>query len=129
MKHFLNFLEKKMELMEYQRKAMATAIYPKNGIAGLAYVALGLNGEAGEVAELVKKIIRDEDVGVSREKLDKAIAAKLDVVSKEIGDVLWYVAAICSELGLSMDEVAAQNVEKLQSRKKRNLIKGSGSDR
>ena len=118
-----------MELMEYQRTAMATAIYPKNGIAGLAYVALGLNGEAGEVAEIVKKIIRDEDVGVSREKLDKAIAAKLDVVSKEIGDVLWYVAAICSELGLSMDEVAAQNVDKLQSRKKRNLIKGSGSDR
>ena len=118
-----------MQFKEYQQKALSTAIYPRYGVSGLAYVSLGLNGEAGEVAELVKKIIRDDEVSESRDKLDKAINVKLDSLSKEIGDVLWYIAALCSEVGLNMEDVAKQNVAKLQSRKNRNKISGSGSDR
>ena len=118
-----------MELREYQNLAMKTAIYPRNGVAGLAYVSLGLNGEAGEVAEVVKKIIRDDEVSLDRAKLDMAINDRLDSLSKEIGDVLWYIAALSTELGLDMNQIATDNIKKLQSRKKRNAIKGSGSDR
>jgi NTP pyrophosphatase (non-canonical NTP hydrolase) len=118
-----------MELREYQTKAMSTAIYPRHGVAGLAYVSLGLNGEAGEVAEVIKKIIRDDEVSTDRSKLDDAIDNKLADLSKEIGDVLWYVAALCTELGLDMNQIASDNIEKLQSRKNRNVIKGSGSNR
>ena len=118
-----------MNFQEYQKAASSTAIYPKNGVAGLAYVSLGLNGEAGEVAEVVKKIIRDDNVSKSRENLDKAIDNKLDTLEKEIGDVLWYVSALCSELGISMEKVAEKNLKKLRSRKERNVIKGSGDNR
>ncbi len=108
-----------MELSDYQRLSRRTAEYPRE--AWLAYPALGLAGEAGEVAEHAKKAIRDEDGTVSDER--KA------AMSKELGDVLWYVAQIATELELSLDEIAEQNLEKLLSRQQRGVLNGDGDDR
>ena len=104
----------------YQEIARSTAIYPNIG-HNFTYPVLGLCGEAGEVAEKVKKILRDRD-GVLSEQ-DKV------EVAKELGDVLWYIAAICSEFGLSMEAVADANAIKLRSRKERGVLQGSGDDR
>ncbi len=108
-----------MDLSEYQRESRRTAEYPRD--AWLAYPTLGLAGEAGEVAEHAKKAIRDDAGKVSDER--KA------AMSKELGDVLWYVAQIASELDLSLDEIAKQNLEKLFSRQARGVLSGSGDDR
>ncbi len=108
-----------MELSEYQRLARRTAEYPR--AAWLAYPALGLAGEAGEVAEHAKKAIRDDRGEVS----DERRAA----MSKELGDVLWYVAQLASELGLELDEIARANLEKLLSRQRRGVLSGSGDER
>jgi NTP pyrophosphatase (non-canonical NTP hydrolase) len=108
-----------MDLSEYQRQSRRTAEYPRE--AWLAYPALGLAGEAGEVAEHAKKAIRDDSGKVS----DERRAA----MSKELGDVLWYVAQLASELGLSLDDIAKQNLEKLFSRQQRGVLSGSGDDR
>lgn len=108
-----------MELSEYQRQSRRTAAYPRE--AWLAYPALGLAGEAGEVAERVKKAIRDEEGAVS----DERRAA----LSKELGDVLWYVAQLATELELDLDEIAAQNLSKLLSRKERGVLGGDGDER
>jgi NTP pyrophosphatase (non-canonical NTP hydrolase) len=87
----------------------------------LAYPALGLAGEAGEVAEHAKKAIRD-DAGVVTEERRQAMA-------KELGDVLWYVSQLASELGLELDEIARANLEKLLSRQRRGVLSGSGDER
>jgi NTP pyrophosphatase (non-canonical NTP hydrolase) len=108
-----------MDLSEYQRQSRRTAEYPRE--AWLAYPALGLAGEAGEVAEHAKKAIRDDGGTVS----DERRAA----MAKELGDVLWYVAQLASELGLDLDEIAGQNLEKLFSRQQRGVLSGSGDDR
>ena len=108
-----------MELSEYQRESRRTAGYPRE--AWLAYPALGLAGEAGEVAEHAKKAIRDDAGKVS----DERRAA----MSKELGDVLWYVAQLATELDLSLEEIASQNLEKLLSRQQRGVLSGSGDDR
>jgi NTP pyrophosphatase (non-canonical NTP hydrolase) len=108
-----------MDLSEYQRQSRRTAEYPRE--AWLAYPALGLAGEAGEVAEHAKKAIRDDAGKVS----DERRAA----MSKELGDVLWYVAQLATELGLDLDDIAGQNLEKLLSRQARGVLSGSGDDR
>jgi len=108
-----------MDFNEYQSKAITTKLYKKE--TALFYVTLGLTGEAGEVAEKIKKIIRDDDGIVSEQK-------KVEV-AKELGDVLWYLAALCDELGLQFEDVAAQNIEKLRSRKDRQVLAGSGGNR
>jgi NTP pyrophosphatase (non-canonical NTP hydrolase) len=108
-----------MDLSEYQRQSRRTAEYPRE--AWLAYPALGLAGEAGEVAEHAKKAIRDDEGKVS----DERRAA----MSKELGDVLWYVAQLATELGLDLDDIATQNLEKLFSRQTRGVLSGSGDDR
>ncbi len=108
-----------MDLSEYQRQSRRTAEYPRE--AWLAYPALGLAGEAGEVAEHAKKAIRDDAGKIG----DERRAA----MSKELGDVLWYVAQLASELDLSLDDIAKQNLEKLFSRQARGVLSGSGDDR
>ena len=108
-----------MDLSEYQRQSRRTAEYPRD--AWLAYPALGLAGEAGEVAEHAKKAIRDNGGTVS----DERRAA----MSKELGDVLWYVAQLASELGLDLNEIANQNLEKLFSRQHRGVLSGDGDER
>jgi NTP pyrophosphatase (non-canonical NTP hydrolase) len=108
-----------MELSEYQRQSRRTAEYPRE--AWLAYPALGLAGEAGEVAEHAKKAIRDDAGKVS----DERRAA----MAKELGDVLWYVAQLASELDLDLDQIAQGNLDKLFSRQARGVISGSGDER
>ena len=109
-----------MELSDYQERARATAVYPGAG-ANLAYPALGLCGEAGEVAEKVKKTIRD-DGGVLSDERRAALAA-------ELGDVLWYVAQVATEAGLDLDDIGAANLAKLRSRQARAVLGGSGDRR
>jgi len=108
-----------MELAEYQKLSCRTAEYPRE--AWLAYPALGLAGEAGEVAEHAKKAIRDDGGEVSEERRA--------AMSKELGDVLWYVSQIASELELSLEQVAQENLEKLLSRQRRGVLAGSGDER
>jgi NTP pyrophosphatase (non-canonical NTP hydrolase) len=108
-----------MDLAEYQRLSRRTAEYPRD--AWLTYPALGLAGEAGEVAEHAKKAIRD-DAGQVTDERRSAIA-------KELGDVLWYVSQLATELGLELDEIADTNLQKLLSRQRRGVLSGSGDDR
>jgi NTP pyrophosphatase (non-canonical NTP hydrolase) len=108
-----------MNFHEYQQKAGETALYPNRG-NHIAYPALGLAGEAGEVAEKVKKVLRGD------REIDDTFRNELE---KELGDVLWYVAAMCHELGVDMQFVAEENIAKLASRKERGVIRGSGDDR
>lgn len=111
-----------MALNEYQHKAVATSIYPGKGtFIGVVYTALKLNGEAGEVAEKVGKIIRDEG-----SILTDVRKAELKL---ELGDVLWYIANQASELGFSLEEIARANMDKLASRKARGTLSGSGDNR
>lgn len=111
-----------MNFNEYQEKAITTAVYPKH--QALPYLALGLAGEAAEVANKVKKVIRG-DYNDDPEKAEVA----LDAIAKELGDVLWYVAVLASELDTSMGSVAASNIDKLAARKAEGTLKGSGDDR
>ena len=108
-----------MDLSEYQRLSRRTAEYPRE--AWLIYPALGLAGEAGEVAEHVKKAIRDDGGEVSEERRT--------AMAKELGDVLWYVSQLASELGLELDEIAQINLDKLLSRQRRGVLSGSGDER
>ena len=109
-----------MELNSYQAAARRTAAYPDIGCNPI-YPTLGLTGEAGEVADKVKKVLRDRG-GVFDAETREAI--KL-----ELGDVLWYVAQLSRELGYDLEEVAAANLAKLSSRAARGRIAGSGDQR
>ena len=108
-----------MELAEYQQLSRSTAHYPRN--EALTYPALGLAGEAGEFADHAKKVIRDDGGQVTPQRRE--------AMAKELGDVLWYVAQLASELGLELEDVARGNLEKLQSRQQRGVLAGSGDDR
>ena len=99
---------------DYQKKAVSFAIYPATH--KVLYPTLGLCGETGEVAEKVKKQVRD---GVFNRH----------EVAKELGDVLWYLANLSNDIGYNLDEIADMNIEKLTSRKNRDKIKGSGDNR
>ena len=110
-----------MNFNEYQDNADKTAIYPHKGsILGLVYCTLGL-GESGEVQGKVKKILRDDNNVISDEK-------RLDI-KKELGDILWYVAMCSRELGFTLDEVAQANINKLNARKEKGTLQGSGDNR
>lgn len=102
----------------YQYMSRLTAVYPDIG-KNIIYPTLGLNGEAGEIAEKVKKYLRD----------DRYFPAVRDEIIAELGDVLWYVSALCCELDVDMSDIAQSNVDKLQSRAKRNRLSGSGDKR
>jgi NTP pyrophosphatase (non-canonical NTP hydrolase) len=108
-----------VELSEYQRLSRSTARYPRN--EALTYPALGLAGEAGEFADHAKKVIRDDGGEVT--------AGRREAMAKELGDVLWYVAQLASELGLELDEIARMNLDKLLSRQRRGVLSGEGDDR
>lgn len=109
-----------MDFFTYQEKASTTALYPNVG-QNPYYPALGLGGEVGEVLNKVKKIMRDNDGEVTDELRE--------VLKSELGDVMWYLAALASELKINLDDVAQSNIDKLRSRKERGMIKGSGDQR
>lgn len=109
-----------MDFKEYQRRSQVTALYPQVG-DNFVYPTLGLVNEAGEVAGKLKKTIRDDD-GIITEK-------KKEEVAQELGDVLWYLAQVATELRLDLDMIATKNIEKLRSRKERGVIGGSGDER
>lgn len=110
---------KAMNLDNYQSKAMETAIYPEK--IGLQYTILGLAGEAGEVANLYKKVLRDHNGNISAETMNKLI--------DELGDCLWYLAMISAELQTNLSTVAQRNISKLAARKLSNTLHGSGDER
>ena len=104
----------------YQYQATQTAIFPKE--KALEYLALGLTSEAGEVAGKVKKLIRDgEDV--------EGFELKKIAIASEVGDVLWYCAMMAKEVGVPLNTIMKENLEKLHSRKERGKLSGSGDDR
>ena len=109
-----------MDFADYQRRARATAVYPGLG-ESLAYPALGLCGEAGEAAEIVKKTLRDEGGVLSAERRDR--------LAHELGDVLWYLAQLATEAGLDLAAIAAANLDKLALRAARGTLHGAGNDR
>jgi NTP pyrophosphatase (non-canonical NTP hydrolase) len=112
-----------MTIDEYATMARATAAYP--AAATLLYPVLKLAGEAGEVAEKLGKLMRDEGWSPGTPLSN----AQRDALALELGDVLWYVAAVAHDLGLPLDEVAARNVAKLADRHSRGVISGSGDTR
>jgi NTP pyrophosphatase (non-canonical NTP hydrolase) len=114
-----------MNFDEYQLKAAETAIYKDKD--KLFYTALGLAGESGEIANKVKKIIRDKEF--EGNAVDSLSHEEKYALIKELGDVLWYVSAIAHDLDFTLSHVADINIGKLQNRLNRNKIRGSGDDR
>jgi len=109
-----------MDFNNYQKKAHTTAHEVK--VEGeIVYPILGFVGEAGEIANKVKKIFRDAD-GVITEEIREDL-------KKELGDALWYLAELATRLDISLDDIAEVNIEKLSSRKEHGTIKGSGDNR
>jgi len=108
-----------MDFHHYQMLSRKTAVYPKE--EKIIYPTLGLAGEAGEVCEKVKKVLRDEGRRFSNRKTQE--------IEKELGDVLWYIANLASDLGIPLERVAQQNLDKLFSRKDRGKLHGSGDNR
>ena len=107
------------DLDMYQKVALTTAIYPRE--QAIIYPTLGLTGEAGEVANKVKKIIRDGS--------DKNNEELVQTISAEIGDCLWYIAVLASDIGVKLSDIASDNLIKLEKRKEKGTIHGSGDDR
>ena len=110
-----------MNIDDYQQQALTTVLSSGDEFKDLMHWVLGLNGEAGEVAEKLKKILRDKDCVVS--DADKTEMAK------ELGDVLWYLAVFAHDLGVPLSEIAQANLDKLKSRKARGMLGGSGDNR
>lgn len=108
-----------MKLNEYQDGALTTAVYPES--MRIIYPALGLAGESGEVADKVKKVLRDNECNFTEDKKRE--------IALELGDVLWYVATLAEDIGYCLEDIAALNLAKLSSRKQRGMIGGSGDNR
>lgn len=121
----------------YQNSATKSAVYPAQGTPlGLAYVALKLNGEAGELAEHVGKAMRDDElIGLEPHGdfqaayFEKLTPERRNLIIKEASDVLWYISAACNELGITLSELAIINLEKLADRQERGVLRGSGDER
>jgi len=111
---------KKLDFIEYQKCSRKTAVYPDIG-NNLYYPALGLAGETGEVMNKIKKIMRD--------KIDIEDSNIKEMIESELGDILWYISNLATELNLSLDDIARKNLDKLMDRKKRGKIHGSGDNR
>ncbi len=110
-----------MTLDEYQEKAATTALFSGNEFMDLLHWTLGVGGEAGEITEKIKKIVRD--------KKGKVSEADREDLMKEVGDVLWYLAVLSRHLGYSFDDVAGANLNKLRDRQERGKLGGSGDNR
>lgn len=119
-KHRRMQTRERLTFVKYQLESRETAIYPNIG-HDYVYPVLGLCGEAGEVAEKIKKIIRD-DKGVISDNKRKEL-------KKELGDVLWYISNLAVELNLSLEDIAIENLNKLFSRQNRKVLRGSGDNR
>ena len=109
----------KMTFNVYQKKAIETAVYPVT--SGLTYPALGLAGEAGEVAQVVKRSIRDDGGRITETSKQKLL--------DELGDCLWYISALAHDANISLQDVANYNLEKLAARKAKKTLHGEGGDR
>lgn len=110
-----------MTFDEYQKQALTTAHMSGDELKDIMHWVLGVTGESGEIAEKVKKIIRDKNGEfTSKDKTE---------IAKEIGDVLWYLATLAEQLGVSFDDIASTNLAKLKSRAERGVIGGSGDNR
>lgn len=115
-----------LDANKYQMMSQTTAIYPgKSAPLGLMYVALKLSGEAGEFSEHLGKAMRDDGFSMGNDLTD----AHKELLIKELGDVMWYVAAACTELDVTMAEVMHANLEKLRDRAARGVLGGSGDSR
>lgn len=113
-----------MDSIEYQMRAHETAIYPYSipqKLIPLWYTSLGLAGEAGELCNKIKKIARDNDGIISSEILQ--------ALKGELGGVMWYLAEICTVLGIHLEDVMAENIQTLAGRMERGTLHGSGDDR
>lgn len=110
-----------MTFNDYQKQALTTALTSDDKFKDMMHWVLGLNGEAGEVAEKLKKIIRDKQ-GILSDDDKKELA-------KELGDVLWYIAVFAHDLGVDLESIANANVQKLADRQQRDVIRGSGDNR
>lgn len=108
-----------MHINDYQFVSRRTAIYPEK--QGVVYCVLGLVGESGEIADKLKKVVRDKNNQLGE--------VEVLAFAKELGDVLWYLSNLAYELGFSLEEIAQMNIDKLQSRMERDKLSGSGDDR
>jgi NTP pyrophosphatase (non-canonical NTP hydrolase) len=119
-----------MTIKEYQTIIEKTAVYPKE--IGLAYCAMGLTGEAGEVSDKIKKLYRDRDLlNKSFETMattDEYVEIR-NGLKKELGDVMWYVTAMANEMNLSLESIMQANYDKLIKRRDTNTLHGSGDNR
>src|SRR5687768_7893095 len=113
-------IEDKMNFSDYQFKSRKTAAYPQIGHP-VIYPTLGLVNEAGEVAGKIKKVFRDKEGQISEETRE--------ALKAELGDVLWYIAQVATELDLSLDDIAEHNIAKLYDRLDRGKIRGDGDNR
>lgn len=110
-----------MNFNDYQTKALRTNLANKDFLKELMQQVLGLADESGEVLAIFKKWIRDQDADPSQ--------LNREMVKKEMGDILWYIAVIAHDLGIKMDDLAKANIEKLASRLERGTLRGSGDER
>jgi NTP pyrophosphatase (non-canonical NTP hydrolase) len=110
-----------MTLDEYQKEALVTALWSGDDLKDLSHWVLGVTGEAGEIAEKVKKLIRDYDGKLDAEQ-------KFELV-KEVGDVMWYLAVLAEHLGYKFEAVGKMNIDKLRDRQARNKLQGNGDNR
>jgi NTP pyrophosphatase (non-canonical NTP hydrolase) len=112
-------MRKTMQFEDYQTQASKTAIYSDADV--IIYPALGLFSESGEVAGKVKKVLRDNN--------GQFLPEHREAIADEVGDCLWYIASLATDLGFGMEEIAQRNLDKLNSRMARNVIQGSGDNR
>jgi NTP pyrophosphatase (non-canonical NTP hydrolase) len=110
-----------MTFDEYQKKALTTALKHEPPLMEKTIWVMGIAGEAGELTDKWKKLVAYNDGKITDKDLEE--------LSKEIGDILWYMALFADRLGLSFGDIASQNLKKLADRQKRDVIKGKGDNR
>ena len=121
-KSMMELFDDNPNVVIYQQLCTETQIYPREH--AVFYPALGLAGEAGEVANKIKKIMRDRKGDVNN--LPGEIK---DDIASELGDCLWYISALATDLGIGLDGVAFENIKKLDKRQANNTLHGSGDKR